>query len=115
MKSPFLTALEDRILLADGALGTLLQARSLPQNACFEAAVLDNADLVRRIHQDYIAAGADIIETDTFGGNRYRLAKHGLEAKVRDINFKGARLARDAGRADPREVRLLFFPFGAQA
>jgi homocysteine S-methyltransferase len=96
MQNPFLAALEDRILLADGALGTLLQERGLPQNACYEAAVIDNADVVRRIHQDYIEAGADIIETNTFGGNRYRLAKHGLEAKVRDINFKAARLARDA-------------------
>jgi|CXWL01.1.fsa_nt_gi homocysteine S-methyltransferase len=96
MKSPFLTALEERILLGDGAMGTLLFARGVPQHACIEALVLDQPDIVRRVHEDYIAAGADIIETDTFGANRYRLAKHGLEAKVRDINFKAARLARDA-------------------
>jgi len=96
MKSPFLTVLEERILLGDGAMGTLLFARGVPQSACIEALVLDQPDVVRRIHEDYIAAGADIIETDTFGANRYRLAKHGLEAKVRDINFKAARLARDA-------------------
>lgn len=96
MKSPFLAALEERILLADGAMGTLLFARGVNPNACIEALVLDQPDIVRRIHEDYIAAGADIIETDTFGANRYRLAKHGLEGKVRDINFKAARLARDA-------------------
>jgi homocysteine S-methyltransferase len=96
MKSPLLLALEDRILLADGAIGTLLQARGVPASACFEAAVIDNADLVRRIHEEYIAAGADVIETNTFGANRYRLARHGLESKVRDINFRAARLARDA-------------------
>ncbi len=96
MQNPFVTALEDRILLADGALGTMLQARGIPQNACLDAAVLDNADIVRRIHEEYIAAGADIIETNTFGANRFRLARHGLESKVRDLNFKAARLARDA-------------------
>lgn len=96
MKSPFLTALEQRVLLADGAMGTLLQSRGVPQHACLEALVLDAPDIVRRVHEDYIAAGADIIETDTFGANRFRLARHGLEAKVRDINFKAARLARDA-------------------
>ncbi len=96
MKSPFLAALEERVLLADGAMGTLLHARGAPQHACLEALVLDDPDLVRRVHEDYIAAGADIIETNTFGANRFRLARHGLEAKVRDINFRAARLARDA-------------------
>jgi len=96
MKSPFLLALEQRVLLADGAMGTLLQSRGAPKNACLEALVLDSPDLVRRVHEDYIAAGADIIETNTFGANRYRLAKHGLESRVRDINFRAARLTRDA-------------------
>jgi len=96
MKSPFLTALEQRVLLADGAMGTLLHSRGIAQHACLEALVLDDPDIVRRVHEDYIAAGADIIETNTFGANRFRLARHGLESKVRDINFKAARLARDA-------------------
>jgi homocysteine S-methyltransferase len=96
MKSPFLAALESRILLADGAMGTLLHARGVPTSACLDATVIENPDLVRRIHEEYIAAGADIIETNTFGGNRFRLARYGLELKVRDINFKAARLARDA-------------------
>jgi homocysteine S-methyltransferase len=74
----------------------MLQSRSLAQNTCLDAAVLDQPDIVRRIHEEYIAAGADIIETNTFGANRFRLARHGLESKVRDINFKAARLARDA-------------------
>jgi homocysteine S-methyltransferase len=96
MKNPFLAAIEQRILLADGAMGTLLQSRGAPRNACLDALVLDQPDLVRRAHEDYIAAGADIIETNTFGANRYRLAKYGLDAKVRDINFRAAKLARDA-------------------
>ncbi len=96
MKSPFLTALEQRVLLADGAMGTLLHSRGIAHHACLEALVLDDPDVVRRVHEDYIAAGADIIETNTFGANRFRLARHGLESNVRDINFKAARLARDA-------------------
>ncbi|MEX2227695.1 MAG: bifunctional homocysteine S-methyltransferase/methylenetetrahydrofolate reductase [Dehalococcoidia bacterium] len=96
MKHPFTKALEERVLLADGAMGTLLHTRGVPQSACLEAQVIDGADIVRRIHEDYIAAGADIIETNTFGGNRYRLAKHHLEGKVHEINFRAAKLARDA-------------------
>jgi homocysteine S-methyltransferase len=96
MKSPFIKALEERILLADGAMGTLLHARGVPQSACAEAQVVENADIVRRIHEDYIAAGADIIETNTFGANRFRLAKHRLEERVHELNFRAARLARDA-------------------
>lgn len=96
MKSPFLTALEERILLADGAMGTLLFARGIDPNVCIEQLVLDQPDVIRRVHEDYIAAGADIIETDTFGANCYRLKRHGLQDRVRDINFKAARLARDA-------------------
>jgi homocysteine S-methyltransferase len=96
MKNPFLAALEERVLLADGAIGTLLRARGLPKSACLDAAVLDDAGLVRRIHEEYIAAGADLLLTNTFGANRFRLARHGLEATVREINFQAARLARDA-------------------
>ncbi|HYM15836.1 MAG TPA: bifunctional homocysteine S-methyltransferase/methylenetetrahydrofolate reductase [Dehalococcoidia bacterium] len=96
MKHPFLTALEQRVLLADGAMGTLLHGRGVPTSACLEALVLEQPDLVRRAHEDYIAAGADIIETNTFQANRFRLARYGLEGSVRDINFKAARLARDA-------------------
>jgi len=96
MKSPFIKAIEERVLLADGAMGTLLHARGVPQAACLELQAVENADIVRRIHEEYIAAGADIIETNTFGANRYRLAKHRLEGRVHEINFRAARLARDA-------------------
>ena len=96
MKPPFISALEERTLLGDGAMGTLLISRGARHNSCLEALVIDEPDLVRRVHQDYIAAGADFIETNTFGANRYRLARHGREADVRDINFRAARLARDA-------------------
>ncbi len=96
MKSPFLEALEQRVLLADGALGTMLIARGLAPNGCIDAANLDSPELVRQLHEDYIAAGADVVQTNTFGGNRVRLARHGLEGRVRDINFRAVRIARDA-------------------
>ncbi|MBI2724033.1 MAG: bifunctional homocysteine S-methyltransferase/methylenetetrahydrofolate reductase [Chloroflexi bacterium] len=96
MKHPFLTALEERVLLGDGAMGTLLQSRGAPMHGCLDALVLSEPALVRQAHEDYIAAGADIIETNTFGGNRFRLARHGLAESVRDINFRAAKLARDA-------------------
>jgi homocysteine S-methyltransferase len=104
MKHPFLAAIEERVLLADGAMGTLLRSRGVPRGACLDAQVLDNPDIVRRAHEDYIAAGADIIETDTFGANRFRLARHGLQERVRDINFRAARLARDAREIHGRQV-----------
>jgi methionine synthase / methylenetetrahydrofolate reductase(NADPH) len=96
MKSPFLTALEQRVLLADGATGTLLHSRGVPTSACLDAVSLDDPDIIRRAHEEYIVAGADIIETNTFGGNRFRLARFGHENRVRDINFRAARIARDA-------------------
>ena len=77
-------------------MGTLLHSRGVARNACLEELVLSQPELVRRAHEDYIAAGADIIETNTFQGNRFRLARHGLEARVHDINFRAARIARDA-------------------
>jgi len=96
MKHPFIKALEERVILGDGAMGTLLVNRGARHNSCLEALVIESPDLVRRIHEDYIAAGADFIETNTFGANRFRLAKHGRAGQVREINFRAARLARDA-------------------
>ena len=96
MNNPFLDALQQRVLLADGAMGTLLHARGVPNSACLDALVVEQPDIVRRIHEDYIAAGADIIETDTFGANRLRLQRYGLADRVHELNFRAARLARDA-------------------
>ena len=95
MKSPFISALESRVLLADGGMGTLLHARGVPTSACLDATVIENPDLVRRIHEEYIAAGADIIETDTFGGTRIVLSEFGIPEKVYEINHTAARLARE--------------------
>jgi methionine synthase I (cobalamin-dependent)/5,10-methylenetetrahydrofolate reductase len=96
MPNAFLERLNAGPLVCDGAMGTLLHARGIPFAHCFDELNLSNPDLVRQVHLDYIAAGADIIETNTFGANRIRLAGHGFEAAVRGINRQGAKLARDA-------------------
>ena len=103
VSSPFLQRLREGPLLADGAMGTMLYARGVPLDACFDVLNLDQPRAVQAVHQDYIAAGADLVETNTFGANRFKLAVHGAEARVRDINRAGARLARDAraSRARP--------------
>lgn len=104
MPHPFLAALETRTLLADGATGTELRDRGVPASACLDCLNLDNPDLVQALHEDYIAAGADIIETNTFGANRIKLGRYGLADKVRDINLRGVASALEARRSVGREV-----------
>lgn len=98
---PFSTTIGQRILVFDGAMGTMIYARGIPFNQSFDLINVDQPDLVREIHAAYVTAGADIIETNTFGGNRFRLAEHGLSDRVREINEAGVRVAREAaaGRA----------------
>ncbi len=87
---------DDRVYIFDGAMGTMLYSRGVYINRCFDDLNLSNADLVLGLHRDYVRAGADIIETNTYGANRVKLAAYGLEDKIRDINLAGARLAREA-------------------
>jgi homocysteine S-methyltransferase len=96
IRHPFLERLARGPIICDGAMGTQLYERGVPFERCFEAQNLSDPELIRRIHLDYIAVGAEIIETNTFGANRVRLATHGLEGSVRRINRAGARVARDA-------------------
>jgi len=97
MRSPFLDRLDTGTpILFDGAMGTQLYARGVPYERCFDELNLVQPDLVQEIHRAYIAAGADVIETNTFAANRVRLADFGLDASVRDINFRGVRIAREA-------------------
>ena len=102
----FLTLLNesDRPLLADGAMGTLIHARGVSFEHCFDELNLTNPELILGIHRDYIAAGAQIIYANTFGANRYKLAEHGLEGKVAEINKAGVALARQAVAESGREV-----------
>ncbi|MGD0914154.1 MAG: bifunctional homocysteine S-methyltransferase/methylenetetrahydrofolate reductase [Terracidiphilus sp.] len=93
---PFSEIFADRPVLADGAMGTLLISRGMLINRCFDELTLSNPALILSVHEEYLQAGAEIIETNTFGANRFRLTRHGLGDKVRDINAAGVRLARQA-------------------
>src|SRR3954454_6633147 len=96
MLKPFLEALEERVLVCDGAMGTMLYAKGVFINKSFDALNLTQPDLVAQGHQEYVAAGADVIETNTFGANRIRLASFGMAAQLRAITEAGAMLARRA-------------------
>lgn len=91
---------QDRVVVFDGAMGSLLHERGVSYLHPFEELNLSSPYLVCQAHADYIRAGADVIETNTFAANRFKLATHGLEDKVYEINRAGARLARDvAGKS----------------
>lgn len=92
----FILRLDQGPILCDGAMGTMLYSRGVPFDQCFDALNLSRRDLVQQIHLEYIQAGAEIIETNTFGANRVKLGQHGLEKSVRDINFWGAKIAKEA-------------------
>lgn len=93
-------ALQQRVLVADGAMGTMLHAAGLPAGIPPEAWNRDNPDAVRAVHAAYIAAGADIVLTNTLGGMRLKLERHGLGAEVVAINRAAASLAREAAGDD---------------
>ncbi|HVF23560.1 MAG TPA: bifunctional homocysteine S-methyltransferase/methylenetetrahydrofolate reductase [Pyrinomonadaceae bacterium] len=94
---PFRQILEsDRIHVVDGAMGTMLYAKGVYINRCYDELNLSNPDLVREIHTEYIRAGADIIETNTFGATAHKLQQYGLEANLHEINAIAARVAREA-------------------
>jgi methionine synthase / methylenetetrahydrofolate reductase(NADPH) len=92
----FLEAVEERVLVCDGAMGTMLYAKGVFMNKRFDALNITQPDLVNRVHHEYVRAGADIIETNTFGANRIKLGSFGLADKLRAINEQGARIARQA-------------------
>jgi methionine synthase / methylenetetrahydrofolate reductase(NADPH) len=92
----FAEILASRPLLADGAMGTVLYARGIFINRCYDELNLSDPGLILSVHEEYLHAGAEILETNTFGANRIRLARYGLAGKVVEINAAGARLARQA-------------------
>lgn len=92
----FREALLEGAWVADGAMGTELLARGQPLTVCYEELNRARPELVRAIHQDFLAAGADVVGTNTFGANALRLARHGLEDDVRAINRAGVAVARAA-------------------
>lgn len=124
-KTPFLERLVQGPVLADGAMGTMLHTRNAPLDESFDALNVTNPALVAEIHRSYLDAGAEIIETNTFGANRFKLGEHGFEKRVVEVNRAGVELARRvvdaayrdnvyvAGSVGPLGVRLA--PFGRVA
>ncbi|MGC1421992.1 MAG: bifunctional homocysteine S-methyltransferase/methylenetetrahydrofolate reductase [Terracidiphilus sp.] len=92
----FADIFSSRPVLADGAMGTVLYARGVFINRCYDELNLSDPNLILSIHEDYLQAGAEILETNTFGANRFRLTRHGLASKVAEINAAGVKLARQA-------------------
>lgn len=114
MRTPFVEFIKNNLVLFDGAIGTELYNKGVFINSCYDELNLTRPNLIQELHKSYIEAGADVIETNTFGANRPKLQKFGLEDKVYDINFKGAQLAREiagdeiyvAGAIGPLKERL---------
>src|SRR5687768_12378543 len=111
---PFLEAIDERVLVCDGAMGTMLYAKGVFINRCFDALNLAEPSKVAEVHRDYIRAGADVIETNTFGANRIKLRGFGQADRLRDINLEGAKLAKAvageqayvAGAIGPLGIRI---------
>jgi methionine synthase / methylenetetrahydrofolate reductase(NADPH) len=104
MTDDLMTALGERVLICDGAMGTMLHAAGNSLDRALPELNLSNAALVSTIHESYLSAGADIILTNTFGANRLRLADQGFGDQVRDINLAGARIAARAREEAGRQV-----------
>ncbi len=114
MAADFLTRIKQSPVLCDGAMGTLLYAKGIFINRSYDELNLSQPDLIRGIHHDYLQAGAEIIETNTFGGNSFRLRRHSLADKVRDINRAGVRLAREAAKSFDVWVAASVGPLGTR-
>src|SRR6202049_4435269 len=99
MAADLLARIKQSPVLCDGAMGTLLYAKGIFINRSYDELNLSQPELIRSVHHDYLQAGAEIIETNTFGGNSFRLARHSLADKARDINLAGARLAHEAAKS----------------
>ena len=121
MTNKFLDLLANQTILADGAMGTMLHARGIGFDKCFDELNMTNPSAVAEIHREYIEAGAQLIITNTFGANRFKLSKHGLQDDVVEINKASVDLARRvvsasfkdvlvAGDVGPLGVRIA--PFG---
>jgi homocysteine S-methyltransferase len=97
--SELLDRLAAGVILADGAMGTMLHSRGVSFDKCFDELNLTKPDAVAQLHREYVDSGAQLILSNTFGANRFKLGKHGLESQVRDINRAGVELARKAAEA----------------
>src|SRR6266567_5068121 len=108
----FRERLQSRVMVADGAMGTVLYSKGVFINRCYDELNLSAPAMIRETHQEYVKAGAEILETNTFGANRPRLAAFGLAEKLRAINHAGVKLAREAAQ-DSVFVAGAIGPLGA--
>src|ERR1700685_3052198 len=99
MATDLLARMKQSPILCDGAMGTLLYSKGIFINRCYDELNVTQPELIRGVHKEYLQAGAEIIETNTFGANVFRLARHSLADRVRDINLAGAQIARDAAKS----------------
>src|ERR687883_285531 len=97
-KPSFLSEIDKHVLVCDGATGTMLYGKGIFLNRSFDELNLTQPDLVAEVHQAYVRAGADVIETNTFGANRIKLGAFGLADRAGTVNLQGARIARHAAR-----------------
>jgi homocysteine S-methyltransferase len=102
--SKFLDTLNEKVMLADGAMGTMLHGRGVGFDKCFDELNITSPAVVAEVHREYIEAGAQIILTNTFGANRYKLSKHGLAGRLAEINQAGVELARRVVAASFKDV-----------
>jgi 5-methyltetrahydrofolate--homocysteine methyltransferase len=94
---PFLERVaQGDILISDGAMGTYLQSQGLEPGECMESWCISHSEVVRGIHEAYLAAGADLLETNSFGGTRYKLQPYGMADRTRELNLAAVALARQA-------------------
>src|SRR3989441_9013967 len=99
MPGDLLARLKTSAVLCDGAMGTWLYSKGIFINRCYDELNLSQPELIRSVHHEYLQAGAEVIETNTFGANSFRLERHGIRDKARDINLAGARLAKEAAKS----------------
>src|SRR6202035_1448640 len=114
MASDFLARIKQYPILCDGAMGTLLYSKGIFINRSYDELNLSQPDLIRGIHHEYLQAGAEIVETNTFGANSFRLGRHGCVDKLADINRMGARLAREAAKSFDALVAGAVGPLGVR-
>ena len=106
MTETFRERLQAGIIICDGGIGTYLNQKGIPYDYSFDELNLSKPELIGQIHQEYINAGAEIIETNTFGANRVRLSTSGLESRVRQINIKAAQIARESRDITGQDVLI---------
>lgn len=114
MANDFLSRLQRGPILCDGAMGTLLYGKGIFINRCYDELNVSQPDLIRGIHHEYVRAGAEILETNTFGANPFRLQRHGCGEKVVEINRAGVRLAREAAEGTETLIAGSVGPLGVR-